>query len=111
MGEDKEPELIQSLSTTSSYDLLRCTPSARRGTISRKIEILNCLCVSVEYLCGTQRCFIYTVMDDYRFNSETDPTDEQLQMLMQEAAQDARERYATAHKAYFAQIDSIVAAL
>ena len=37
-------------------------------------------------------------MDDYRFNSETDPTDEQLSQIMHEAAQDARERYAAAQQ-------------
>ena len=30
-------------------------------------------------------------MDDYRFNSETDPTDEQLDMLMHEVGEEVRE--------------------
>lgn len=50
-------------------------------------------------------------MDDYRFNSETDPTDEQLQQIMREAAQDAAERYTAAHNAYFAQISQMMQAL
>ena len=51
------------------------------------------------------------IMDDYRFNSETDPTDEQLSQIMREAAQDARERYAAAHTAYFTKIESMIKAL
>ena len=51
------------------------------------------------------------IMDDYRFNSETDPTDEQLQQIMREAAQDAAERYTAAHNAYFAQISQMMQAL
>ena len=50
-------------------------------------------------------------MDDYRFNSAVEPTDLQLQTLMKEAAQDARERYQEAHEAYFAQINAMVQAL
>lgn len=50
-------------------------------------------------------------MDDYRFNSETDPTDEQLHILMQEAAQDAQARYLKAHSMYFAQINTMIQAL
>ena len=51
------------------------------------------------------------IMDDYRFNSETDPTDEQLSQIMHEAAQYARERYAVAHTAYFNRIESMINAL
>ena len=47
-------------------------------------------------------------MDDYRFNSETDPTDEQLQMLMQEVGQDIRESNAQMRKAFFERISQKV---
>ena len=44
-------------------------------------------------------------MDDYRFNDQTDPTDEQLLMLMQEAGQDVRESNARMRAAFFARIN------
>ena len=49
-------------------------------------------------------------MDDYRFNDQTDPTDEQLQQLMQEAAQDVRESNAQMRAAFFARINQNIAA-
>ncbi len=50
-------------------------------------------------------------MDEYRFNSETEPAEEYLHTIMKEAAQDARERYQNAHDAYFAQISEQIRAL
>lgn len=44
-------------------------------------------------------------MNDYRFNSESDPTDEQLQMLMHEVGQDVRESNAQMLSAFFARIN------
>ena len=49
-------------------------------------------------------------MDEYRFNSETEPTDEQLQMLMQEAGQDVRESNKKMRSAFFARINQRVSA-
>ena len=45
------------------------------------------------------------LMDDYRFNPETEPTDEQLHTLMQEAAQEVRESNAQIRSALFARIN------
>ena len=50
------------------------------------------------------------IMDEYRFNSETEPTDEQLQMLMQEAGQDVRESNEKMRSAFFARINQRVSA-
>lgn len=44
-------------------------------------------------------------MDDYRFNSETDPTDEQLDMLMHEVGEEVRESNVQMRSAFFARIN------
>ena len=44
-------------------------------------------------------------MDDYRFNSETDPTDEQLYMLMHEVGEEVRESNVQMRSAFFAHIN------
>ena len=44
-------------------------------------------------------------MNSYRFNSETDPTDEQLSQLMREVANDARESNIAATAAYFGRLN------
>ena len=48
-------------------------------------------------------------MDDYRFNSETEPAEWQLRQLMQEAAQDVRESNAQMRAAFFARINQSIA--
>ena len=40
----------------------------------------------------------------YRFNDETDPTDEQLAELMRRAAEDAREKGRIANDKFFAEL-------
>ena len=40
----------------------------------------------------------------YRFNDETDPTDEQLAELMRRAAQDAREKGRLANEKFFDEL-------
>lgn len=40
----------------------------------------------------------------YKFNDETDPTDEQLEELMRQAAQDAREKGRIANKKFFEEL-------
>ena len=40
----------------------------------------------------------------YRFNDETDPTDEQLAELMRQAAQDAREKGRIANEKFFDEL-------
>ena len=40
----------------------------------------------------------------YRFNDETDPTDEQLAELMRRAAQDAREKERLANEKFFDEL-------
>lgn len=50
-------------------------------------------------------------MNDYRFiNIDQEPTEEQLAQLMHEVAVEAKERYESARKAYFAQIDQMMCA-
>lgn len=50
-------------------------------------------------------------MNDYRFiNIDQEPTEAQLAQLMHEVAVEAKERYARAHKAFFAQIDQMMSA-
>lgn len=44
-------------------------------------------------------------MDDYRFNSETDPTDKQLDMLMHEVGEEVRESKVQMRSAFFARIN------
>lgn len=44
-------------------------------------------------------------MDDYRFNSETDPTDEQLDMLMHEVGEEVRKSNVQMRSAFFARIN------
>lgn len=44
-------------------------------------------------------------MDDYRFNSETDPTDEQLNMLMHEVGEEVRESNVQMRSAFFTRIN------
>lgn len=43
-------------------------------------------------------------MNSYRFTSGEEPTDEMLAQLMNEVAQEARERQALATEAYFAEM-------
>ena len=44
-------------------------------------------------------------MDDYRFtNIDEEPTEEQLDQLMHEVAEEAKERHDKAHAAFFAHI-------
>ena len=51
-------------------------------------------------------------MNDYRFiNIDEEPTEEQLEQLMREVAEEAKERYEKARAAYFAQIDQLMCAL
>ena len=51
-------------------------------------------------------------MDEYRFtNIDEEPTDEMLAQLMQEVAEEAKERYEKAQAAYFAHIDQMIQAL
>ena len=73
--------------------------------------VKHCLAPHNLSICQSNRQNNLFIMDDYRFNSETDPTDEQLQQIMREAAQDAAERYTAAHNAYFAQISQMMQAL
>ena len=61
------------------------------------------------YLCSRKGL---DTMNDYRFtNIDQEPTDEQLSQLMREVAEEAKERYAKAHAAYFAQITQMAQAL
>ena len=51
-------------------------------------------------------------MDEYRFtNIDEEPTDEMLAQLMQEVAEEAKERWDKARTAYFAHIDQMIQAL
>ena len=51
-------------------------------------------------------------MNDYRFiNIDQEPSDEQLAQLMHEVAVEAKERFAKARSAYFAQIHKMAQAL
>ncbi len=51
-------------------------------------------------------------MNDYRFiNVDQEPTEEMLDQLMQEVAQEAKVRYEKAYVAYFAHIDQMIQVL
>ena len=43
-------------------------------------------------------------LDTYRFNAETEPTDEQLKLLMAEVADEVRESNRQLYASYFADI-------
>ena len=48
-------------------------------------------------------------MDDYRFiNIDQEPTEEQLAQLMQEVAEEAKNRHDKSHAALFARIDQML---
>lgn len=44
-------------------------------------------------------------IDSYRFSSMEDPSDEMLQQIMREAAQDARQRWEEANKRFFESLN------
>ena len=51
-------------------------------------------------------------MDDYRFiNIDQEPTEEQLDQLMHEVAEEAKERWEKTRVAYFAKIKQMAQAL
>ena len=54
----------------------------------------------------------FSTMNDYRFiNIDQEPSEEQLAQLMHEVAVEAKERFAKARSAYFAQIHQMAQAL
>ena len=64
------------------------------------------------FCCTFAGAKVLDTMNDYRFtNIDQEPTDEQLSQLMREVAEEAKERYAKAHAAYFAQITQMAQAI